>query len=109
MTTPEILQRLTTGMDALIEFCRRWKVARLWLFGSVLSERFSPESDLDVLVSFAPDAPWTLFDLVRMRDELAEMAGRPVDLVEREVIEHSANYLRRAEILSSARLLHAEG
>ena len=109
MTTSEVLQRLTTGTDALIGFCRRWKVAKLWLFGSVLSERFSPESDLDVLVSFAPDAPWTLFDLVRMRDELAEMAGRPVDLVEREVIEHSANYLRRAEILSSARLLHAEG
>lgn len=69
----------------------------------------TPESDLDVLVSFAPDALWTLFDLVRMRDELAEMAGRPVDLVEREVIERSANYLRRMEILSSARLLHAEG
>jgi hypothetical protein len=109
MTTPEILQRLTVGTDSLIGFCRRWKVAKLWLFGSVLSERFTPESDLDVLVSFAPDAPWTLFDLVRMREELAGMAGRPVDLMEREVVDRSANYLRRAEILSSARLLHAEG
>jgi predicted nucleotidyltransferase len=45
MTTPELLQRLTVGPDALVGFCRRWKVAKLWLFGSVLSERFAPESD----------------------------------------------------------------
>jgi uncharacterized protein len=109
MTTLEILRRLTVGTDALVGFCRRWKVARLWLFGSVLSERFTPDSDLDVLVSFAPEAPWTLFDLVRMRDELATMAGRPVDLAEREVVERSANYLRREKILASARLLYAEG
>jgi len=55
--------------DEIADFCRRWKVTELALFGSVLRGDFSPDSDVDVLVSFAPDAHWSLLDLVRMQDE----------------------------------------
>jgi len=64
----------------LQEFCRRHRIARLSLFGSVLREDFSPESDVDVLVEFLPGARVSLFDVGGMAAELTEMLGREVDL-----------------------------
>lgn len=89
-------------MEALTNFCRRWKIAELALFGSVLRDDFRPESDVDVLVTFATEADWSLFDHVAMQDELKAMLNRPVDLVSRKGIERSQNYIRRKAILSSA-------
>ncbi len=86
--------------EAEIEsFCRRWKIDELSLFGSVLRNELRPDSDVDVLVSFGPDARWSLFDVVRMEEELQEILGRKVDLVERVTVERSENYIRRASIL----------
>lgn len=89
--------------DALQSFCRRWKVSELSLFGSVLREDFRPDSDVDVLVSFEPDAHWSLFDVLRMEEDLQELFGRKVDLVERKAVERSENYIRRKKILSDLR------
>jgi len=83
-------------------FCQRWKMVELALFGSALREDFRPDSDVDVLVTFSPAARWSLFDLVKMENELTEVLGRKVDLVEREAVERSENYLRRHHILHSA-------
>lgn len=99
--------RIPMDLDKLREFCTRWKITELSLFGSVLREDFSAESDVDVLISFAPDARWSLLDHVRMRDELMELFGRDVDLVTRRSVERSANYLRRSEILGSAQVVYA--
>ncbi len=88
--------------EAEIErFCQRWKISELALFGSVLREDFRPDSDVDVLVTFSPDARWSLFDMVRMERDLEAILGRPVDLVERKAVESSENYIRRKHILSS--------
>ncbi len=54
----------------IVEFCQRWKVVEFALFGSILPEDFRPDSDVDVLVTFAPDATWTLSDHIDMPDEL---------------------------------------
>jgi predicted nucleotidyltransferase len=90
----------------LRDFCHKWKVTEFALFGSVTRpEEFRPDSDVDVLVTFAPDARWSLFDLVHARDELAEIFGRPVDLVERIAVEESDNRFRKRSILSSVVLL----
>jgi uncharacterized protein len=94
--------RLAIDRDEIDRFCRRWGVVELALFGSVLRDDFGPDSDVDVLVTFAPDARRTLFDLARMRDELRAVFGRDVDLVSRRGVETSRNYLRRQAILSSA-------
>jgi predicted nucleotidyltransferase len=92
--------------DRLRDFCQRWKITDFALFGSVVRpEEFGPDSDVDVLVRFAPAAPWTLFDFVRAQAELAEIFGRPVDLVEREAVEKSDNRFRKRSILNSAVLL----
>lgn len=92
--------------DALADFARRWKVTELAVFGSALRDDFGPDSDVDLLVAFEPDTAWSLFDRVTMRDELADLLGRPVDLVERRAIERSANPLRRRAILNSARSVY---
>ena len=84
------------------DFCRRWKITELDLFGSALRDDFGPESDVDVLVSFAEDARWSLLDMVAMQEELKQLLGREVDLVERQAVEASENYIRRRHILSSA-------
>jgi hypothetical protein len=94
---------------AIADFCRRWKIKELALFGSALREDFGPESDVDVLVTFDADAHWTLFDMVHMQDELKALFGRDVDLVSRRGVERSRNWLRRREILGSARTIYARG
>lgn len=86
--------------DRIAAFCRRWRVTELSLFGSVLRDDFRPESDVDVLVSFAPGASWRFYDLIEMREELAGILGRRVDLVERRLVENSENYIRRRHVLS---------
>jgi hypothetical protein len=85
--------------DRIAEFCRKWRIRELSLFGSVLREDFGPDSDVDVLVSFGYGAAWSLFDLTDMEEELRAILGRDVDLVDREAVEHSENYIRRRHIL----------
>lgn len=94
--------------DIIHEFCKKWQIAELSLFGSVLRDDFRPDSDIDVLVSFAPDTPWTLLDLVKIEHELADLTGRDVDLIEKRVIEKSDNPIRKAEILNSAQVVYPE-
>ena len=91
--------------DELNKFCRRWRVRELALFGSVQRDDFGPASDIDVLISFDDDAPWTLGDLTTMQDELAALFGCPVDLVEREGLR---NPFRRDRILSTPRVIYEE-
>jgi predicted nucleotidyltransferase len=90
--------------DRLADFCRRWKITEFALFGSILREDFRPDSDVDVLVTFEPGAPWTLWDLSRMRTELKAMLGREVDLVEKKALR---NPLRRQAILANQRVIYA--
>ena len=93
--------RIPIDRDKIANFCLRWKITEFALFGSVLREDFRPDSDVDVLVTFAPDTRYSLFDLVHMQDELKEIFGREVDLVERKAVEQSENYIRRKHILTS--------
>ena len=76
------------------------------IFGSALRADFRPDSDVDVLVSFAPEATVSLFDMVNMQDELKQIFGRDVDLISKHGVENSRNYLRRKAILESAQVIH---
>ncbi|HET7088529.1 MAG TPA: nucleotidyltransferase family protein [Anaerolineae bacterium] len=93
--------------EKVASFCRRWKITELALFGSVLRDDFGPDSDVDVLVTFAPDAPWSLVDHVTMQDELKQILQRNVDLISRRGLEQSHNSIRRKAILSSAQVFYA--
>ena len=90
----------------IADFCRRWKISEFALFGSVLRDDFGPDSDLDLLVTFAPEADWSLFDHLRMKEELSHLLNREIDLLSRHAVEQSHNYLRRQEILNTAQVVY---
>lgn len=86
--------------EQLARFCQRWKITELALFGSVLRVDFRPESDVDVLVTFAQSAHWGFDQLLEMKGELEVLFGRPVDMIERRLVDESPNYIRRKHILA---------
>jgi len=104
-----VIANIEISEDTIADFCRRWRITELALFGSVLRGDFGPDSDVDVLATFDPDAHWTLFDMVHMQDELIELFGRGVDLLSRRGIERSQNHIRRDAILSSAETIYVQG
>jgi uncharacterized protein len=91
--------------DAIRQFCRRWKIRELALFGSVLRTDFRPDSDVDMLVTFTDDADWGLLAHIQMQQELATLLQRPVDLVSKHALERSANWVRREAILNTAQVI----
>lgn len=96
-------------MEKIAEFCHKWLVTEFALFGSVLRDDFRPDSDIDVMVQFHSDAHPTFGTLDLMEKELKSIFDRDVDLITRQGIETSRNYLRRREILSSAQVIYATG
>lgn len=96
--------RIEASVEKLAPFCSKWKITELSLFGSVLREDFRPDSDIDVLVTFAPEARWSLLDLPRMQDELSGILGRSADLVD---IKGLRNPFRRREILATKEVVYA--
>ena len=90
--------------EALEAFCRKWRIRELSIFGSALRDDFGPESDLDFLVSFKPEASWDLFDWMDMKEDLENCFGRPVDLVAKEALR---NPWRKREILGTSEVIYA--
>jgi predicted nucleotidyltransferase len=101
-----MIQRFVSP-ENLETFCQKWAIAELALFGSALREDFRPDSDVDILVTFQPDARWSLLDHVQIEAELSQLLGREVDLITRKAVERSHNPLRRREILGTAQTVYA--
>lgn len=91
-------------MAPLTDFCQRWKIHELSLFGSAAREELRPDSDVDILVTFAPEAAWSYWELADARAELSHLFGRDVDLVEERSLK---NPFRRRSILRDKRVLYA--
>jgi predicted nucleotidyltransferase len=97
--------RIRVDRDKIAGFCRRHRVRKLSLFGSVLREDFRPDSDVDVLVEFEPGRAPGLFGLVEMEQELSALLdGRNVDLI----LEDSLNRWIRAQALAEAEVQYVE-
>lgn len=90
--------------ESISDLCRRWRILELSVFGSVARGLSRTGSDIDLLVTFDPDAPWSTLDIVDLREELASLFGRNVDLVEERAIR---NPYRKASILRDKSVLHA--
>ena len=101
------LEMLDVSEESIKAFCIRWKITELALFGSVLWDDFGPNSDIDVLATFAPDSQRTLLDEAQMEIELEEIFARKVDLLSRSAVERSPNWVRREEILGTAVSVYA--
>ncbi|MGF1576303.1 MAG: nucleotidyltransferase family protein [Cyanophyceae cyanobacterium] len=103
---PELIyQRLGITPQQLQTFCQRWRINQLALFGSVLREDFHPSSDIDILIDLDPNHTWGL-EYIQMRQELASLLNRPVDLLTFQTITHSHNSLRRQGILNDAEMIY---
>ena len=100
------LDRVGLKPSDIAGYCERWQIVELALFGSILRDDFRPDSDLDCLVVFAPEAQIGLLDLLGMQQDLGDRIGRAVDVVMRSNIEHSDNYIRRANIFGTARTIY---
>ncbi|MBN1287480.1 MAG: nucleotidyltransferase family protein [Anaerolineae bacterium] len=79
-TTTQASKNITIPKDAIAGFCKRHHIRKLALFGSVLRDDFTPESDVDVLVEFEPGHTVGLITFAGMEIELSEIIGRKVDL-----------------------------
>ena len=99
----QVQTQIEVSPDTIANFCRH-RISRLALFGSVLRDDFRPESDVDVLVEFEPDAEVGFMALSRMQRELSELFQRPVDLVPQTGLKP----LIRESVLASSRKLYAE-
>jgi len=95
--------RIHASPTQIAEFCQRWKITEFALFGSVLRDDFRPDSDIDVLVTFAPNPGWSLFDWVDMQDELKALLGREVDIADKQRLK---NPYRRHEILNTHQVIY---
>ncbi|GAB4240895.1 MAG: hypothetical protein Kow0049_29080 [Stanieria sp.] len=102
----QIQTRLGISTEKIAQFCQRWNITELLLFGSVLSDQFHAQSDIDILIRFAPNARQGLLTLAKIKHELEETTGRRVDLALKESIENSENWIRRHEILKTAQVIY---
>ncbi|MGL5059179.1 MAG: nucleotidyltransferase family protein [Microcoleus sp.] len=88
-----IEQRLKASPSEIAEFCQRWNIIELALFGSILRDDFRSDSDIDILASFSPDCCWNLFDLMQIQEQLANPKSR-------ELLCHSKTCLKTANSLA---------
>lgn len=95
---------ISIDRDRIGEFCGKWQIKEFALFGSVIRNDFRPDSDVDILVTFDPDSPWTLWDHMDMEEELERLFGRKVDLVSKRALK---NPFRRHEILTTRQVIYA--
>ena len=94
---------LRIPFEELTNFCRRYQVRELALFGSMSREDYRSDSDVDLLVSFEPAARVTFLTLARMQRELEALLGRTVDLVPKDGLKPVV----RDHVLATARMLYA--
>jgi predicted nucleotidyltransferase len=96
--------RIILPKEQIADFCRRWRIEELSIFGSALREDFRPDSDVDILIVFRKEAKWSLFDVIDAEYELEQIIGRKVDLVEKKALR---NPFRRHHILTHREVLYA--
>lgn len=101
--------RMDMPTEAIGVFCKKWRIVEFAVFGSILRDDFRPDSDVDVMVVFEPDARWDFEHLLEMTNELKNIFGRKVDLVEKRFIEGSENYIRRRHILNHMESIYVAG
>ncbi len=90
--------KLQLPLEAIRAYCQQRPIRRLSLFGSALRDDFSPESDIDLLVEYAPGADLDAFETIRQQREISELIGRPVDLGTPQTL---SPYIRQ-EVIDSA-------
>lgn len=100
------ISNISIHKEKISEICKRYKINELALFGSALREDYSENSDIDLLVEFVPESGITLFNLVDLKEEFEELFGREVDIVSKNAVKKSRNYLRKKAILENYKVIY---
>ncbi len=98
--------QINISEQAISDFCKRWHIEDLALFGSVVREDFNSDSDVDVLISLPPDVFPSVTEWLAMIRELSSIFGRPVDLLTRATVERDHNSLFKASVLNSTQTMY---
>lgn len=103
---PIIQERLGVSWENIVSFCQQFKIKELALFGSILRDDFSVNSDVDFLITLSADNKlnWIYFQL--MEEELKKMINRDIDIIFKDNLEKSANWIRKKEILTTAEVIY---
>ena len=100
------MKNINMPKDKIKNFCSKWKIKEFAFFGSVLLDSFGKNSDVDVLVEFEAGIRWNWKELCEINDELEDILGRKVDLVEKRLVLNSDNPYRKKHILENMEVLH---
>ncbi|MGQ9799913.1 MAG: nucleotidyltransferase family protein [Ignavibacterium sp.] len=102
-----ILQDINISEDKIKEICKRFFITELSLFGSALRNDFNDNSDIDLLIEFMPGSGISLFDIIDIQDEFKKLFGRDVDIVSKNAIRRSRNYIKKKQILENYKVIYA--
>ncbi len=102
----QIRDKLGLSSSRIAQFCQKWGIIELSLFGSILGNQFSQDSDIDILLQFSPNSRQGLLTLAKIKHELEEQTGRVIDIAIKESIENSENEIRRQEILKTVKVIY---
>ncbi|MFM7548493.1 MAG: nucleotidyltransferase family protein [Cyanobacteriota bacterium] len=107
-TDVDIERMLGLPQAKIIAFCQHWQISELAAFGSILREDFRPDSDIDLLIQFAPQAPQGLLTLAKIKHALEACSNRKIDIAIKESVQNSPNPFRRDEILNTTQVIYAQ-
>jgi hypothetical protein len=102
----KINSRLGVSLDIIIEFCQRFKIKELAVFGSILRDDFTVDSDIDFLVTLSSDVELNLTLFESMETELKNLVNRDIDIILKDNLERSSNWIRKKEILTTAEMIY---
>lgn len=97
------LPNIEIDENIINEIAKKYNIKELSIFGSVLRNDFTNNSDIDLLIEFNKNTNYSYFDLLEIKEKLSYIFERPVDLIEKESLK---NPFRRKEILNSARKVY---
>jgi predicted nucleotidyltransferase len=101
------INKINVQDEKISEICKRYKINELAIFGSALRDDYNENSDIDLLYVFGENTTHSLFDIVRIKEELEKLFGKPVDFVSRKAIEQSRNIYRKKAILENVKVIYA--
>ncbi len=108
LSKDQIEQRLGISLNQLSDLCQQWGIREMALFGSILRDDFNQDSDIDFLISFEPSASQGLLTLSKIKSQLETLLDYPVDIAIKDSINHSDNWIRRQEILTTAKTIYEQ-
>ena len=99
--------RIDLPMNAIADLCCRWHIVKMSLFGSVMRDDFRPDSDIDVLITFAPGTYWPWGGLFDIAQELSALLGRHVEVMTHRAVDESTNHIFRESVHASLETIYA--